>query len=138
MISKLLKNEKMVKVVVLVGVALILFIFATSVFGNREENEEQESYPSFDDYSQTLEARLEEIIGLIEGTGETDILVSIEKSVEDVYTERGNSIATTISPVARGVVVVCEGAKNPVIKEKIVEAVSKALGISANKICVTY
>lgn len=138
MISKLLKNEKMVKVVVLVGVALILFIFVTSVFGNREENEEQESYPSFDDYSQTLEARLEEIIGLIEGTGETDILVSIEKSVEDVYTERGNSIATTISPVARGVVVVCEGAKNPVIKEKIVEAVSKALGISANKICVTY
>lgn len=138
MISKLLKNEKTVKGIVLIGVVLILIIFAASVFGSNGKKEESDKQPSFEDYSQALEARLEEIIGQIEGSGQANILVSIEKSVEEVYAQKGNSVATTISPVARGAVVVCDGARNPVVKEKIVEVVSKALGISANKICVTY
>lgn len=138
MFSKLLKSEKTIKIIVLAGVLLILIIFASSVFGNEKKQEETSDSISFEEYADVLEARLEGIIGLIEGVNQVDVLVSIEKSKEDVYADRGNNLSTTISPVARGAVVVCDGARNPVVKEKIVESVSKALGIGVNKICVTY
>lgn len=41
-----------------------------------------------------------------------------------------------IEPVVRGVVVLCEGADDPVVERRVTEAVSTALGISTSRICV--
>lgn len=40
-------------------------------------------------------------------------------------------------PKVRGVLVVCEGAKSPLVQKRVLEAVSKLLGVSTAKICVT-
>lgn len=45
-------------------------------------------------------------------------------------------IEKTIEPKIRGVLVLCEGADNIELNEKITKAVKTALGISSNKVCV--
>lgn len=44
----------------------------------------------------------------------------------------------TASPVVRGATVVCEGASDPVVCERITYAVAKALDIGLSRVCVTY
>ena len=44
----------------------------------------------------------------------------------------------TVLPQVRGVAVVCAGAANPAVKEKIANAVCGALGIRLSRVCVTY
>lgn len=40
-------------------------------------------------------------------------------------------------PVVKGVVIICQGAGDPVVEQRVTNAVSTALGISSNRICVT-
>lgn len=42
-----------------------------------------------------------------------------------------------IEPKVRGVLVVCSGGESPIIKERVLEAVTKSLDISSAKVCVT-
>lgn len=41
-----------------------------------------------------------------------------------------------IEPKVRGVIVLCEGADDPVVESRVTEAVKTALGISSSRICV--
>ena len=51
--------------------------------------------------------------------------------------EKRPLVLTELSPKVRGVVVVCEGGDNPIIRQRVTEAVKTALGISSLQICVT-
>lgn len=51
-------------------------------------------------------------------------------------TERALAI-TEIQPKVKGVVIVCTGGEQTVVKQRIVSAVTTALGISSNKVFVT-
>lgn len=44
----------------------------------------------------------------------------------------------TVQPIVRGAAVVCSGASDPVIREKVTYAVAKALNIGISKVYVTY
>lgn len=46
-------------------------------------------------------------------------------------------LQTLREPTIQGVVVVCEGAGNAIVKERVTEVVATALGIPYNKVCVT-
>ncbi len=46
-------------------------------------------------------------------------------------------LRTRRQPTIQGVVVVCEGAGNMVVQERVTQAVTTALGIPYNKVCVT-
>ncbi len=46
-------------------------------------------------------------------------------------------LITQIEPKIKGVVVVCQGADNMVVQERVISAVTTALGISSNRVCVT-
>lgn len=46
-------------------------------------------------------------------------------------------VETQRQPTVKGVVVVCEGGEDALVKERIVQAVTTALGVSSNKVCVT-
>ena len=65
-------------------------------------------------------------------------MITLEKTEESLYGKRDSSVSTTLTPTVKGAVVVCSGSKNAVVKEKVSEAVCKALGISAARVCVTY
>lgn len=51
-------------------------------------------------------------------------------------TERALAI-TEIQPTVKGVVVVCAGGEDPVVQQRILNAVTTALNISSKRVCVT-
>lgn len=46
-------------------------------------------------------------------------------------------VLTTLKPEVEGVVVLCPGGDNPVVRQRVVEVVTTALGISSNRVCVS-
>ena len=62
-----------------------------------------------------------------------------EQSIIVVDTEEGRQglLVTEIQPTVRGVVVICPGGDHPEVKQRIVDAVTTALNLSSNRVCVT-
>lgn len=136
-------SEKGTKIIFAVGIALIIAIFLFSISGEREKNAQdnpsQEALVSeIDQYEQKLEERVKEIVSKIQGVGDIHVMITLEKTEENLYGKRDSSVSATLTPTVKGAVVVCSGSKNAVVKEKVTEAVCKALGISAARVCVTY
>lgn len=44
---------------------------------------------------------------------------------------------TEIEPKVKGVIIICQGGDNPIIKQRITEAVTTALNITSKRVCVT-
>ena len=140
--SGIFKTEKGTKIIFAGGIALIIIIFLFSLDHGGSKTEEPADHPAvlseIDEYEQRLEERLAEIIKAIEGTGEVHIMITLERTEENVYSGRETSVAATITPTVRGALVICEGSENVIIRQKVTDAVCKVLGISAARVCVTY
>lgn len=44
---------------------------------------------------------------------------------------------TEIEPKVKGVIVICSGGENPIVKQRIAEAVTTALNIPSKRVCIT-
>ena len=136
------KTEKGTKIIFAAGIALIVIIFLFSLSGSSKTKESASDNSAIsrtaeiDEYQQHLEERLAEIIGNIEGTGEVHIMITLERTEENVYS--GRETSATITPTVRGALVICEGSENVIVRQKVTDAVCKVLGISAARVCVTY
>ncbi len=136
--KKLFDNEKIKRVIIICGIVGIALIFLSSYinldFGSSVKNEEEFSVTS---YSTEIENDLQTVISQIEGAGATKVLLTMENSVEYVYLDGSTTKTKEIEPHIRGVLVVCEGGDDPVVVERITQAVTKALDISTAKVCIT-
>ena len=106
----------------------------------------------------TLEQRLEQLLGHIEGAGDVQVLLTEESGRETLYqtdiqtdtdrrtedtvlvedatrTETG-LVRQTVEPKYRGAVILCQGADAPSVKLAIVEAVRCVTGLGADQISV--
>ena len=91
--QRLLQNDNARKIIVVVGVVAILVIFLSSFFGgNKKQTTNTEtvqqtsaSAQSVDDFKTQTEQSLTNLINGIEGVGNASVLVTIEKSSEQVY-----------------------------------------------------
>lgn len=138
----ILKSEKGIKIIFAAGIALIIIIFLFGTFGGekkaREEEIGQSVLSEIDEYEKRLEQRLVEIIGEIGGTRDISVMITLEKTEENIYSQRETSVSARVTPTVRGVLVVCGGSESAVVRQKVTDAVCKALGVSAAKVCVTY
>lgn len=57
--------------------------------------------------------------------------------IEDENGRRKALLKTTLEPTVKGVVIVCEGGDDIVVKERVTEAVKALLNISSTRICIT-
>ncbi len=117
-------------------------------------------------YIQQLEKKTEKIVSQINGAGKSRIMITADTSKEYDYAvdqskseeiSNQNELSTdlqtqivlidgdegenalikkSIEPKIRGVLVLCEGADDIEINEKITQAVKTVLGVPSNKICV--
>lgn len=137
-IHKLINNDKIRKLIIISGVIGVALIFMSSyidlsaVTGGKEQEEF-----SVISYSTDIENDLQNVISQIEGAGETKVLLTMENSVEYVYLKDSTTKTKEIEPIIRGVLVVCKGGDDPVVVERITDAVTKALDISTAKVCIT-
>ena len=134
----LLDNEKIKKIIIITGVIGIALIFISSYidFDSMNKSDKDKEF-SVTTYSTEIENDLQTVISQIEGAGETKVLLTLENSVEYVYLKDSTTKTKEIEPLIRGVLVVCEGGDDPVVVERITDAVTKALDISTAKVCIT-
>lgn len=117
---------------------------------------------------QTLEQRLERLLEKIDGVGTVSVMVTLDRTSQQLYEKdektetklQNNSGGTedtaretevvlagsakeplltgVVQPKVRGAAVVCSGADDPIIREKVTYTVAKALNIGISKVYVTY
>lgn len=116
-------------------------------------------------FKNETERELKEIISKIDGVGEVSLMLTLDGTTEYVYAEDVDTetdensdsksdkykneviivdsdgeekalVKKIIEPKVKGVVIVCSGGGNIEVKERVIKAVSSALNISTNNICV--
>lgn len=138
----ILKSEKGIKIIFAAGIALIILIFLLGIISDKEKAHDSKASENvlseIDEYERKLEERVKEIIGNIQGTKDISVMITLEKTEESLYSGKETSVSATITPTVRGVAVVCGGSESAVVRQKVTDAVCKALGVSAARVCVTY
>lgn len=141
-LTEVLKSEKGIKIIFIAGIALIVIIFLLSLSNGKDNSdnsaEKENILSEISEYESKLEMKLTDIIEKIDGTSDIHVMITLEKTEESIYGGKTSDISATVTPTIRGVVVVCKGGENAVVREKVSEAVCKALGVSAARVCVTY
>ena len=160
------KNRTTIIVVIgIIGLLLLLFSEIIKTDDNKQKGKITELNVNTDDYKNAVQQELVDILSRIDGVGDVKVMVTIEGSTEYVYAEeyntkqedgdskvskdyqnkyvivdKGNTkealVKKILKPQITGVIVVCQGGGRPTVNEKIYEAVSAALNIPANRICV--
>jgi stage III sporulation protein AG len=106
-----------------------------------------------------LEDQLELLLRQLQGAGDVKLLLTTAQGERYIYQTDSNAgqngelrletvivsgadrqenpvLQQTVGPVYQGAVVLCQGAADAAVRLAVVEAVSKATGLGADKICV--
>lgn len=103
---RLAEQDHIRKILVFAGIGAIALIFLSGFFSRGQPKEAvpetvQKSVVSTEEYISGLEQSLTRLIGGIDGVGEVDVMITLEKGVEYVYaTEEKKSRQTTENKAA--------------------------------------
>lgn len=155
-----IKNKKNVLIVSL-GFIGIFLIFISEIIPEKEKEIIKIPFDLPSGFELELEKRLEEAVSQISGAGKTDITITLDSSKEYFYAKNSSEniddsetekeselvilegaegeepiVLKTDEAKIRGVLVVCEGGNDPLVCEKILEAICALLDIPSNKVSV--
>ncbi|MCH5298158.1 MAG: hypothetical protein J1E96_00190 [Ruminococcus sp.] len=133
--KNLLKDGKIRNVIIICGIIGIALIFLSSFIGIPDGTEKTASNVS--QYKEQMQSSVQQMLENIEDVGRASVLLTIENSVEGVYLENNSTKTKEIEPKIRGVVVACSGGDDPIVIQRVMQAVTKALNISTAKVYVT-
>lgn len=160
-LKSLLAGENGKKLLIIGAAAVLVLLLLSSIFGGNKSSpkSKEEKTPALEDTAeleQTLEARVKALVERIEGAGTATVMITLDRSstlVFDKDEKQGNSNRETetvlagsakeplqtgvVLPKVRGAAVVCSGAADPVVREKVTNAVAKALNIGISRVYVT-
>lgn len=162
--KNLLAGENGKKLLIIGAAAVLLLLLLSSVLGGNKSSSKV-SKSSEDatqiaektaELEQTLEARVKALVERIDGAGTATVMITLDCSSTQVYEKdekQGNSNRETetvlagsakeplqtgvVLPKVRGAAVVCSGGDDPIIREKVANAVAKALNIGISRVYVT-
>lgn len=132
-LKKILENPKFLRITVIIGVCAVVLIFMSSFIDISSFQRTVDS----DEYCAQLEENLLTIVSQIEGVGEAKIFLTMDNSGENVYLNNTDTKTKSITPVVRGIVIVCGGGDDTLVVSRVMSAVTKSLDISSDKVCVT-
>ncbi len=148
------------KVVIIAGIAVISLLFLSTLTPDVQPQAEQFTAGDTAKLERELEKRLTDIISGIDGVSSPRVMITIDRTSERVYAEESktrsgtgensseSSIAlagsgkealekSVILPKVRGVAVVCGGADDVLVREKVVNTAAKVLDIKISQVYVT-
>lgn len=160
-----LKADKKLLLIVAVGVLGMALIFFSEIKPTSKKETAALSTTESVSYEETVEKKLKDLIESIEGAGKAQVMVVFESSKESVFakdidenSENGEKTSTkktkseyiiveksgeenglltkAVYPAVSGVAIVCDGAGDSVIKQRIVETVSALFDINSKNISV--
>ncbi|MGN1138415.1 MAG: hypothetical protein ACI4RM_03130 [Ruminococcus sp.] len=130
------KDGKFKNIVIIMGIVGIGLIFISTLSAFNPSEQKDTSY-SVTEYKDDMQSSVENLLSQVDGVGNVTVLLTIENSVECVYLENNSTKTKEIEPIIRGVVVACDGGDDPIVIERVLNVVTKALNISSAKVCIT-
>ena len=164
-LGRIFVDKKKTKILLIIGIVGMVLIGLSDI-GSSSEKSKKTDEITIESYIDELEKKTQKIVSQINGAGKSRIMITADTSKEydyavdqnkseeisnqselstDIQTEivlidgdDGESalVKKSIEPKIRGVLVLCEGADDIEINEKITQAVKTVLGVPSNKICV--
>jgi stage III sporulation protein AG len=140
-LQKFLKSGKGIRTVVILGILGMCLILVSSIIP-KSRDEPTTTAPAESDlktyaenYRLNLQNDIAEMLGKMEGVGDAEVLLTVSSTEETVYT---NSKLTEkiVMPPVNGAFIICTGGKSFAVQEKVISAVSSALGLPTNRIYV--
>lgn len=137
-LKELLRNEKSLKIILIAGLFLIIIIAFSGFSSDKMEKNDKMffDYNRQSEYEQALEKKLSSVLSEINGIGNIDIMITLDTSEENRFDDKEDELVCVRTPSVRGVIVVCDGGDNIIIREKVISAVSGAFGISTTRVSV--
>lgn len=149
------------RLVLIAGIAAIVLLFL-STLAPQSEPQAMQQYTAEETakLERELERRLTELLAEIDGISSPQVMVTLDRTSERVFAEESkirsgsgeNSTESTLAlsgsgkealetsvilPKVRGVAVVCSGAEDIVIREKVVNTAARVLDIKVSQVYVT-
>ncbi|MCH5203339.1 MAG: hypothetical protein J1F03_01260 [Oscillospiraceae bacterium] len=165
-VKQLLSNDKARKIIIACGLGIMLLLLLSSFFtGNSSKSKAKSDDANYAidcaELERKLEERLCELILQIDGVGKVSVMVTVDTTERVIYEKNNKSESKNqvyseerevvlagsskeplevgkIMPVVRSAAIVCEGAADPVIRERVANIASKALNIGISKVYVAY
>lgn len=146
-IKSILTKIKSVKnIEIYIAAVLALLVLAIVAFGNLSSKNANENAPT-ESYMAELEHKIVSVVQKIDGVGKVVVAITHDDTSESVYAygKDGDDILyvkgepvviKTLPPKIVGVVVVAEGADNPIVRMKINEAVVTLLDVDEARVQV--
>ncbi len=164
-ISRVKTDKRLLSICLFGFLGIILIVFSLPL--EKDKNREAAKLPeekvfNEKDYTADLEAKLSEMISLINGAGNTKVIITLECDYETVYAKdgslsqgddstdedseyiiidrddaQGGLLLKTVAPKVRGVAVVCEGGDNQYVRNAVTEMLTAVLDVGANRISVS-
>lgn len=153
-------RRKVFILLAVLGVALVLLSGNVSTAGKGKS--ETTTAGDYDAYVADLEGRLQKTVASMDGVGTCKVMITLEKSGENVYATNSESkrdadsgsskedyvlydrdsgesplLLSAYLPNVQGVAVVCTGGDDPAVREKITTTVASLFGIPTNRISVS-
>lgn len=155
-------NDQKKKIILGILLALGIIFLLLSEYDFSRADEETVQGLDEEAYVARLETRLSEMIGRINGISDVNVMITLEKGEEYRYAKEASSqslsssdlthafrlqtdsdgteapiLIATLSPVVKGVSVVCRGAEDAVMQNKVISLVASTLNLNRNQIYVT-
>lgn len=161
---KLKKGDKGVKILIVIGLIGILLIALSEAVPSQKQSVKSSNndLASYSDYAHALEDETAEIISSIEGAGVCKVMLTLKNTNESIYAENNEEDVREGSfskkseyvlydassgdsplliqqkfPQVQGVVVVCSGGDNTVVRENIIKCISALYDIPSTRINVS-
>lgn len=149
------------RLVLIAGIAAIVLLFLSTLTPQSEpQTVQQYTAEETAKLERELERRLTELLTEIDGVSSPQVMVTLDRTSERVFAEESktrsgsgeNSTESTLAlsgsgkealetsvilPKVRGVAVVCGGAEDIVIREKVVNTAARVLDIKVSQVYVT-
>ncbi len=163
--KQFLLGDKGRKLIIGGAVAAMILLLLSTVSCGGSSGSSTNRHESAEQIEEKLENRLAELISCIDGVSDVKVMITLDVSSQTVYEKdessshslsengaSGSSTQTevvlagsgkepvevgTIQPEVRGVAIVCGGASDPVIREKVANIAAKALNIGMSRVYVT-
>lgn len=158
-------DKKLLRIVFFLGIGGILLIYLSTLFpvGSSQEQEELPEEPAgWQEYQHRLEQDLRRVVSAVTGEENPAVMITLENAGRSVYAEDAREsrqeggkesqsshvvledstgaqhglTVTQLQPEVKGVVIVCEGAGDSAVREKLVNAARTVLGVSSARVCV--
>ena len=145
-----IKSIKHIEIIIaLTAIMIMLLIYFSNSCGSDKKTVIQGNTSEYDYCSSTI-IELESKLSKIDGVGEVSVLINWTTSTEYVPaysgTNSGNSSIVTegdnvyivkeVYPLPEGVIIICDGGNNLMVKMKLISAVASYFGIEEYKINV--